>query len=356
MNESTALMKIDAAQKAGSLVFVDKEWATEQTPLYKPEVTEMKINKDTDCFLISKKYMPKREVVDRIGEASGIDFIFGEIRNVTVTDESLGKHTVYIAVSQGRKMMSDGSWRTSSKCDYEFDPYLRAALDYDVTEINEKTKQKQKQGQNGPYGATLAKYILELQKVATQRANTGARLRVIRELVGMPTAFDAKDIEKPLLFGRMVQNTAYILNTPEGRAMATAKALGVDMGALFGKPSIQSTLVNDASSETSDSDHEDGTNQNDDSYAENLASEALGNNDNPPMKPAQELSKFDQLTKDLEDFIEGYSEELNITMSTGKNPYQLAIEELNDFGASEESRKEMIARIRNFLVRKGIKV
>jgi hypothetical protein len=144
MSNSTALTKIEKAQKDGALVFVDKDWLEEKTPLYKPETTELAINKETECFNISGKFMPKREVVDRIGEASGVDFIFGETKSTTVQDDTCGKRTVYTSYAQGRRLMPDGSWRTSSKCDYEFDPVLRAMLDFDVTELTEETKQKQR--------------------------------------------------------------------------------------------------------------------------------------------------------------------------------------------------------------------
>ena len=355
MSATTALTKIENAQKAGSLVFVDREWATEQTPLFKPEVSEIKLNKEIDCFNISGKFMPKREIVDRIGEASGIDFIFGEVRNITVEDAFCGKRTVYTAVAQGQKMMSDGKHRTSSRCEYEFDPVLRAMLDYEVTELNEQTKQKRKTGKNGqPYGSTLARYILELQKVAPQRANTGARLRVIRELVGMPTAFEAKDVEKPLLFGRIVQNTEYILKTPEGRAMATAKALGVDIATLFGKSSP--ALVNEPppakKTETDDRAEPEPTSN---TNTANLAAAAAADDDVdfPVDENETELAEFERLTLVLEQYTT-FKEYLNVIVQNGVNPYQLAQKELNNPDATVESRSKMVERIRDYLIKKQV--
>ena len=362
MNTTTALTRIEEAQKAGALVFVDKDWVTEKTPLFKPEVSEIKLNKENDCFNISGKFMPKREVVDRIGEASGIDFIFGEVRNVTVEDDTCGKRTVYTAVAQGRKMMSDGSYRMSSKCDYEFDPVLRAMLDYNVTELTEKTKQQKKKNAKGEeYGSTLARYILELQKVATQRANTGARLRVIRELVGMPTAFDSKDIDKPLYFGRMVQNTEYILKTPEGRTMATAKALGMDISTLFGRPSLPpaaATVVEDADitpAEKTNPEPEQKPEGN--GNAANLADQAANDDVDFPADENEvqqaEKARLDELTYTLEQYM-SYKEYLNIKTGSGVNPYELAMAELNNKNATIESRSKMIDRVRDFLVKKHV--
>jgi hypothetical protein len=365
MSNSTALTKIENAQKAGALVFVDKDWLEEKTPLYKPETTALEINKETECFNISGKFMPKREVVDRIGEASGVDFIFGETKSSVVQDDACGKRTVYTSYAQGRRLMPDGAWRTSSKCDYEFDPVLRAMLDYDVTELTTETKQKQRKTREGkPYGSTLARYILELQKVAAQRANTGARLRVIRELVGMPTAFDGKDLDKPLYLGRIVQNTDYILKTPEGRAMATAKALGVDVAALFGarKPALAPSDGDGFAGSIPSDEAPEPENENGKEVA-NLAAEAAAADDpdfpdepTGPGSPPQEKTEFDRLTDGLREFLEGYKTELDVTTKTGRNPYKLAQEEMSSLAATEETRRAMIERLRSYLKAKGINV
>ena len=359
MSETTALAKIEAAEKLGALVFVDREWIAEKTPLYKPEITEMKIDKANECFSISGKFMPKREVVDRIGEANGIDFIFGEVKPMTIEDDTCGKRIVYSAKAQGRKRMSDGSWRTSSKCDYDFDPVLRAMLDYDVTELNAQTKQKKKTNSRGePYGSTLAKYILELQKVAAQRANTGARLRVIRELVGMPVAFTDKEIEKPLYFGRIVQNTEYILKTPEGRAMATAKALDIDMATLFGKPSLPSAAPVNEPADPPAGDPETEPEPEGQGQGADLAAQAAaeGDVDFPAEEgevQQEEETEFNKITATLDEYMT-FKEHLNIKTASGTNPYELAMQELNSKTATLESRQKMVERIRTFLVKKNV--
>jgi hypothetical protein len=355
--KNTALVKIEDARKSGALIFVDEEWVAEKTPLYKPEITEMKIDKDTDCFNISGKFMPKRETVDRIGEANGVDFIAGETSSTVLEDSICGKRTVFTAYAQGRKMLPDGSYRKSSKCEYEFDPVLRAMLDFDVTELNEQTKKKQRVSQKGvAWGPTLARYILELQKMAVQRANTGARLRVIRELVGMPTAFDGKDLDKPLLFGRIVQNTDYILKTPEGRAMATAKALGVDIPALFGskKGALESSPSQPDNSPMDTPPEDTETTTHGDAAAE--AASEPDFDDPADAATEKEETEFDRLTAVLNEFLEGYREALDITTSSGKNPYKLAEEELADKAATVETRTNMIDRLRNFLKKKGYDV
>jgi len=350
MNGTTALQRIENAQKSGALVYVDKDWVAEKTPLFKPEVSEIKLDKDKDCFNISGKFMPKREIVDRIGEASGVDFIFGEVRGVTLKDDTCGQRTVYVAVAQGRKMMSDGSYRTSSKCDYEFDPVLRAMLDYDVTELNAETKQKRKKNSNGEaYGSTLAKYILELQKVATQRANTGARLRVIRELVGMPVAFNQKDIEKPIVFGRMVQNTDYILKTPEGRSLATAKALGVDISAIFGKHKQVEEETAEPEQMRNVTPENNEQNNTDNSDLPDFPDEPTGPN-------TEQEDLLQTKTLYIEQIMNTYKDALDVVSRNGKNPYKMAQEELANTNATIESRDSMIKRLNDWLKNRGINI
>lgn len=379
MNENVnkALTVIKGAVKNGALTFVSAEDCMAVTPLYKPEVTVIQLrlpqgkdDPNSDVYNISGKFMPKREVVDRIGEATGLIFIHEGCRTWTESydDDIAGKRTVYISEQQAKKRMSDGSWRTSSVQAYEFDPVMRAMLDYGVTELNAQTKQtKDKWGKK-----TLAQTILEYTKVARQRAETGARLRVIRELTNMPTAFSAADAAKPLVFGRFAQNTDYILQTPEGRAMASAQALGVDVASLFGgrklpaaenevpAPAIASATPETAALPESTADYEyadasfEGAEAAFDSRdsaaseAETLASQAASSGD----------AELDNPTQALEQWCETYKELLNVTLKSGANPYKLAMEELdaNNFNASVESRKAMIQRIKDFLKTRNVNV
>lgn len=360
-----ALAVLQGAVKNGAIAFVTKEDCMAVTPLYKPEISviNLKLPKDkndtsADVYNISGKYMPKREIVDRIGEATGLVFIHDGCKTWTETyeDDIAGKRTVYISEQQAKKRMSDGSWRTSSVQAYEFDPVMRAMLDYNVTELNSQTKQtKDKWGKK-----TLAQTILEYTKVARQRAETGARLRVIRELTNMPTAFSAEDAAKPLVFGRFAQNTDYILQTREGRAMASAQALGVDVASLFGGRKIspeeneiapaveteQRTALPPSSAEYEEAVCEDSSVP---GNAESLAEQAA--------QPSGE-NEFEALTLTLEQLTTTYKDILDTTLKTGQNPYRLAMEELdaNNFNASEISRQEMIKRVKDFLRARRIEV
>jgi len=363
-NVTKALTVLKDAVKAGALAFVTKEDCMAVTPLYKPEITVIQLrlpadknDQNADVYNISGKYMPKREIVDRIGEATGLIFIHEGCKTWTETydDDIAGKRMVYVSEQQAKKRMSDGSWRTSSVQAYEFDPVMRAMLDYNVTELNAQTKQTKNK-----WGKTLAQTILEYTKVARQRAETGARLRVIRELTNMPTAFSADDAKKPLVFGRFAQNTDYILQTREGRAMASAQALGVDVASLFGGRKIspeeneiapaveteQRTALPPSPAEYEEAVCEDSSvPENAESLAEQVA------------QPSGE-NEFEELTLTLEQLTTTYKDILDTTLKTGQNPYRLAMEELdtNNFNASEISRQEMIKRVKDFLRARRIEV
>lgn len=365
-NVTKALTVLKDAVRAGALAFVTKEDCMAVTPLYKPEITVIQLrlpadknDQNADVYNISGKYMPKREIVDRIGEATGLIFIHEGCKTWTETydDDIAGKRMVYVSEQQAKKRMSDGSWRTSSVQAYEFDPVMRAMLDYGVTELNAQTKQqKDRWGKK-----TLAQTILEYTKVARQRAETGARLRVIRELTNMPTAFSAADAAKPLVFGRFAQNTDYILQTKEGRAMASAQALGVDVASLFGGRKIETT-ENEKPAQIKTAPAAalpEAETYEDVSYEG--AEEAFASNgtENLAEKAAQIVTEdFDSLTQTLREYCETYKAKLDGTLKTGANPYQLAMEELdpNNFNASVETRKAMIQRVKDFLKIRGVEL
>jgi hypothetical protein len=278
-----------------------------------------------------------------------VQFIQSACRVTTeIRDDTLcGKRTIYRAEAQGEVRMPDGSWRTSTVDEYEFDPVLRAMLDKNVTELTEQTKK------------TVGRTILEYTKVARQRAATGARLRVIRQLTGMPAAFEKADAAKPFVFTRVVQNTDYILKTPEGRAMATAQALGWDAAALFGgkkplPPAAERIEAPYTPAETVTTAPENGNS------TAKLAAEAAAAGNEPDFPTdtegetqAQQETEFMRLTVALEEYMT-YKEYLDVTTKSGANPYKMALAELDSKTATEASRAKMLTRIRNFLIEKNV--
>jgi hypothetical protein len=327
--ESTALQKILKAKEAGALVFTNIEHCEPDVELYRAEVTAL-IFKPEDFHKISGKFMPTKAVTDRMGEASGIQFIQSacRVRAETRDDPLCGKRTVFCAEAQGKKRLPDGSWLESTVDEYEFDPTLRAMLDKNITELNEAARKN------------IGRAILEYMKVGRQRAATGARLRVIRQLTGMPPSFEADEIAKPMVFHRIVQNTRFILQTPEGRAMATSQALGWDPASIFGAKKLAPPSAVDPA-ETAMPESETG------GSAADLAAEAAANNggETMPFGDEDDGGKFEKLTAALEEYIIGYEEYLSLNAKGGINPYQKAIAELENKNATVESRRSMIEKV-----------
>jgi hypothetical protein len=317
--------------------------------LYKTEVTKITLDPKTDCHTISGKLMLKREVVDRVAEASAISYIPSGCRTWTETrDDSAGKRTVFISEQQGKMRLPGGSYRIGSVQTYDFDPNLRAMLDMGVDEWNEQTKQKRKTGDNGqPYGKTLAMQAMEYAKFGRQRAETGARLRVVKELTGMPTAFDPKEAEKPLVFARVVQNTDYLLKTPEGRLLAAAQATGTQdvIAGLYGRQALPGTQEEPAEPRDVTG---SGDTENPPPAGASLAEEAAGD-DWTNLKPVRKTDEFEALTVKLEEYVNGYENILNRTLrgddGTEVNPYEIALAELGNPAATAASRENMIGRI-----------
>ena len=192
------------------LVFVNPEDLNTQT-MFLPEV--VLVNSTPEEFHnINNKFMPKRHQTDRIGEAAGVVFLED---NCGTRIDKIDGNTVYVGFAQAKKRLPDGTWRVSSICEYELNPIKR--VEEDVlrdTKGKYKTEKDQK----------LA--LLNYQKFGRARASTGARLRVIRELTGMPTAIEAKDLSKAMVFCRIALNTDQLLQQPELRETAVKLALG----------------------------------------------------------------------------------------------------------------------------------
>jgi hypothetical protein len=349
---TTALVTLEDARKENALVYINEGHLKPDTPLYKTQETKITLDIKNDVHDIGGKMMPKREAVDRMGEASGISFVSSGCRTWTETrDDSAGKRTVFISEQQGKMRMPDGSWRTSAVKAYEFDPNLRAMLDIGVDEWNERTKKQRKTGNDGAaYGKPLAMLAMEYSKHARQRAESGAKLRVIRELTGMPTAFSKEEIKKPMVFSRVVQNTDYLLKTPEGRMLAAAQATGTQdvVAALYGKQ-LPAGPGADEAAENMRNVTEENSGVDRQPSAEALADAAEGDDDWTRLKPADD---FKELSIRLEEYSVGYKDRLNVVLEgNGKtvNPYSLVMNELDNPGATAASRKAMIARIDSFL-------
>ena len=207
MNNETALAIIQKHEAEKDLVYVRPEDLQTQR-MFVPQVTVLHaLQTDFHERPINGKMMPKSHHVDRIGEAAGVDFVDGGTRKEG--------DFVYVGFAQGRRRLPDGTWRKSSVQEYEFDVDVRSKEDF----LNDS---------KGKYTSDVAKekHVIDLKKVARQRASTGARLRVIRELVGIPIAFGPEEFKRAMVIHRIAVNSDALLDNPETRHEAVAMATG----------------------------------------------------------------------------------------------------------------------------------
>lgn len=215
------------------LVFVSDEELRTQAMFF-PEIVAVHAEPG-DFHKIGQKFMPKKHIVDRIAEAAGITFLE---QNCGTRTETVEGNTAWIGFAQGKKRMPDGTWRTSSICEYEFSPVIRAEEDF--LKDSQKTPDKQK------YNSETNKKMLVLtyKKYARARANTGARLRTIHELTGMQTSFEPGQLKRALVYSRVAVNTDLLLADPKTREVALEAALGITRQ-IYGPPKEEPKALSD---------------------------------------------------------------------------------------------------------------
>jgi hypothetical protein len=363
---TTALTTIEAAKKKNALICLNEGDFLSTEPLFKPQVTlielELPGEKETesaDCWNIQGKIVPKRHTIDRMGEASGISFVAEQSKNrVEMRDDPVGgKRQVFVSEQQGKMRMPDGSWKTSSLQSYEFDPVLRALEDQKLNTIGDHplSYQSDKPGRNGSSykGKSTGQLILENNKRGRQMAETGARLRVVKEMTAMPTALSRAQASKPLTFGRWVQNTDYLLSTPEGRLLAAAQATGTQelVAALYGKQALPDLTGGQSPEPRNVTEENAGDGRSPDAQsAERLAEEA--GDDWSDLKRENAGDGFQELSITLEQYLATYRDQLDVDLK-GKNgivnPYKLARAEFENPAATVETRRIMIDRINKLL-------
>ena len=181
-------------------VVVKPEDLVPLSPLVRIDLTAVPLG---ECAAIGGgKVMPSREVTDQIGSAAGVTFI-----ESGCSVEKLDA-TTWVGRATAERMMRDGS-RERRVAEYEWDAQLRA----------EETAKSLS-------GAKYVAALLQNRKFGRQRADTGARLRVIRSLTGIPTAFRPDAAKRPIVLARSSLNVEVAMADPVMRQALIAQAIG----------------------------------------------------------------------------------------------------------------------------------
>jgi len=87
---------------------------------------------------------------------------------------------------------------------------------------------------------SLVDAMTQLRASAPQKAATGAKARVVRSLLGMPSSYTREELQKPFAVARMAFSPDY--NDPMVKQMMLQRCLG-STASLFGTPVIQQTVA-----------------------------------------------------------------------------------------------------------------
>jgi hypothetical protein len=146
--------------------------------------------------------------------------------------------------------------------------------------------------------------------------------------------------------------------------MATAKALGVDMATLFGGRKLSDSMQSQPETPPANNPPASEPPNNDPSpenNTANMAAQAASEDPDFPDEPTgpgtpQKETEVDRLGHSLDQIMTSYKAELDGVTKSGRNPYKMAEEELNNPAATEETRRSMIDRLMTYLKAKGINV
>ena len=193
------------------------------SPLVRIDVTAVALG---DCAPVGGgKVMPDRSATDRISAAAGITF-HEDGCGVTKIDRC-----VWVGRATASRMERDGSVRQMT-AEYEWDAELRAEEIADKPAVEWVNRQKRERPKTD---TDRAADLLQMRKFGRQRADTGARMRVIRMLTGIPTAFKREDAAKPLVLHRCSRDTEAMMADPALREMLVKQMLGATSD-VFGPP------------------------------------------------------------------------------------------------------------------------
>lgn len=231
MENSTALAIIKTERDKGSLVLVEERDLVTTSKFRVIVQAIPTARSDFHDRAINGGYVPKKHHVDAIGRYAGVDF--GGPCAENCSTKKTEKY-VWTAQAQGRKRGPDGAWEYSAIEFYEFDASIMAAKDA-----------------GADTGQKYEKQLREYANHGMARATTGARLRVIRQLLHMPTAFTDTDFNRSIVVSRVVVDVDALLDDPTTRQAAISMAIG-STAEVFGPSPEQAQIEAPVEVQTSD--------------------------------------------------------------------------------------------------------
>lgn len=98
-----------------------------------------------------------------------------------------------------------------------------------------RTYVQQKYGANWQGNADATKMYNQMRKFVSERAETGAKNRAVRQLLAMKASYTKEELARPFVIPQIAVNMAEIVRDDFGRQMAIAQALGA-VGQMYGGP------------------------------------------------------------------------------------------------------------------------
>jgi hypothetical protein len=243
--------------KNASMKFARQEDFENVSQQYQPVVSIVHFEPKDFVDVGMGNMYPGKSATNRIGDASGVSFLEGvggtreegSATAIKIVKQAGGYFQIegkYIVIgsAQGERLKPDGTPRKSSVCEYGYDVVNRTNAEI------VKDFQKDQNEQKLTTEIACRQKFLEVQKFAVQRARTGAELGVIRELVGLPTAFKKGEVANgcDMLFSQVIENNTFkvqvlaeIGRTPDGRA-AIVQALFGATRSVFGPGAVPAGL------------------------------------------------------------------------------------------------------------------
>lgn len=185
---------------------------TSMNPFLTIYANVLRVDLEADTYEVDGgKRAPNARFINRVAAGAGISFTHA-IRLDDGSDPALANMTVVAEMRRpdGSMIRTTGSKRV-------------AALTYVV----------QKYGADWKSNEKAVKFYTQFCKFVAERAETGAKVRAVRGLLGMKASYTVEELRKPFIIPQIQMNAEAIAADPDGRRMLLASAVGA-IGTVFG--------------------------------------------------------------------------------------------------------------------------